>query len=848
MHALHDYIARQVAEAVAAHGVVVWYDSRGEFRPFVAELPGVGLASIGPMPVELGNQSASLIRDVRASFEVRFRAESLVSGERPEPLVIYLTCEPPPDTESVLAELEMAGYRYETSLKRLARNLLRQKFTDGVIDELLERPNVTYDDIARVAEGRDDGELPSVLKSIYHDIPARDDLLAAWLASDDRDEAIRSKGAVSELAKLLESRIGLEAGAIDDLVKLRVVARRYVLVGEFRDDLRGVSCAAIDGVAAPRTKPQLEAVAGLAERLRRQYGAAYVSMADQFESALGLAAAGIAADKLGSTDTFRFEERAVLSYVADLIAAASYDDADRLIAEREQSFWLDQEVTRRAQWHASRLMVDVGRAAATVISEASGFSGAPEAWIVRYADRDHGWHRLDQSQRRLETVLASLDDDPPERALGLVRRAYEDAVWRLAERFVPSLVKSGWSTGAVVHQSRVFADSIAASPKPVAYFLVDAMRYEMGVELAERLGPPTEATISAAVAALPSITPVGMSALMPGAAASYDVVEVGGKAGGRIDGVFLPDLTARRKFAEARIPALVDMTLAELMGTSAAKLAVRLKDAGIVIIRSQEIDAAGEGGFFQARRTMDTVLDDLVRAIRKIAAAGVRHAVVSADHGHLFAHGDREEAHRLDAPGGATVDLHRRCWIGRGGKTPAGAIRVSASALGYDSDLDFVFPPATAVFKAGGDLGYHHGGPSLQELVIPVVTVRTVAPSAALAKETVAVTAPAAITNRIFSATLLLGGANLSLFGGSVVVQPALVAAGRQVGKVAMAVGAELDAAAGTLTLEPGVAVSVGFILTDDSVSALRLVVLDPATDAELYKSPHDLPVNLGVI
>ena len=30
----------------------------------------------------------------------------------------------------------------------------------------------------------------------------------------------------------------------------------------------------------------------------------------------------------------------------------------------------------------------------------------------------------------------------------------------------------------------------------------------------------------------------------------------------------------------------------------------------------------------------------------------------------------------------------------------------------------------SGVFKAGGDLAFHHGGPSLQEMVIPVVTVR----------------------------------------------------------------------------------------------------------------------------
>ena len=56
---------------------------------------------------------------------------------------------------------------------------------------------------------------------------------------------------------------------------------------------------------------------------------------------------------------------------------------------------------------------------------------------------------------------------------------------------------------------------------------------------------------------------------------------------------------------------------------------------------------------------------------------------------------------KMDNPGGDTVDLHRRCWIGHGGTTPAGRPRVGAE-LGYDTDLDFVFPTGLGVFKAGG--------------------------------------------------------------------------------------------------------------------------------------------------
>ena len=519
----------------------------------------------------------------------------------------------------MLAELEKAGHRYETQLKRLARNLLRQQqYTDGVIDDLLERDGVTYEDLARAAEPGGDEE-PSILKGIYHDVPARDEMLAAWMASDDRDETIAAKGAVAELVKLVGSRTGLELDQADSLAKLRTIVARYVLVGEFRGDLTGSAPARIEAIPAPRTRPEIEAVNALADRLRRSHAEAYVSMANKLEAELGLATAGIAADRLGATDTFRFEERLILDHVGELIADARYEEAERLIADRERSFWLDQDVSRRAQWQACRLMVQLGQVAAEVTAAVAATHGSPDAWIATYADREAGWYRLDQAQRRLETLVASLDEEPAERPLGLVRRAYEDAARALADGFIPSLVKAGWSTAGTMHQTRVYADAVAAQPKPVAYFLVDAMRYEMGVELVERLPPSTEATITPAVAALPSITPVGMAALMPGAAASFDVVDSAGKLGSRIDGTFLPDLTARRKFAEASVPGLVDMTLAELLGTSTNKLEARLSGAQVVIVRSQEIDAAGEGGFFQARRTMDTVIDDLVRAVKKLS-------------------------------------------------------------------------------------------------------------------------------------------------------------------------------------------------------------------------------------
>ena len=57
---------------------------------------------------------------------------------------------------------------------------------------------------------------------------------------------------------------------------------------------------------------------------------------------------------LGATDTFRFEERALLAHCGELIATRKFDEALRLVGEREHSFWLDRDVGRKAQWEACR--------------------------------------------------------------------------------------------------------------------------------------------------------------------------------------------------------------------------------------------------------------------------------------------------------------------------------------------------------------------------------------------------------------------------------------------------------------------------------------------------------------
>lgn len=846
MHPLHDYVAKQLADKLKSRRVVVWYDERGDFQPFVDELRGGPRAGSEPASVSVAGASARLAEYAGSMFELRAVVEPHVSADAAATVVIYMPNVVRDRKASVLMELEKAGTTWEPQLKQLAKNVLLQKYTIGVVDEMLpyER-KVSYDDLARAVSGGKGSEPPSLLKGIVQGDP-----LVGWLANASFDEAIADKDAVGELVKLVRSRLGLELSTAAPLDKLRSITVRHLLAAEFAADLHCAPPDSVASLALPTTKDEQEAAKDTARRIRQHHAEAYVLLADTVERELRLASAQLDADALGSIDTFRFEERALLAHCGTLIARREFTRALTIIAEREESFWLARDLARKAQWEACRCMAELGEAALSVRHALDKPPAGAAAWVDAYTAHA-GFYRLDQAQRRLEALIASLgDQDAEEQALAVVRGLYDEACHRMAVGFLKALSGSGWSVPGVLRQDQVYDDIIAASPKPVAYFLVDAMRFEMGAELIERLPKVAEVSLRPAICGLPSITPVGMGGLMPRASASFSVVEQKGKLGVVIDQEFLPDVTARKKFAKARVPTLVDVGLDELLTMQASKLSKRIEGAEVIIVRSQEIDFAGEAGFtLQARRIMDHVITDLASAVQKLARAGVQHSVVAADHGHLFFATERDESMRADPPGGKAVELHRRCWVGRGGATPPGCTRVTAASLGYASDLDVVFPPGTGVFRAGGDLAFYHGGPSLQELVIPVLTVRLkLRESKAPAADIFNVTGiPDAVTNRIFSVVVQLGKGNLSLFAESAPVRATLTSGGRDVGTLEMCIPKDdFDRDRGTLALTAGNPVTLGFMLRDDTVKALRIALFDAATDAELYRSP-EIPVRLGV-
>ena len=190
---MHDYIAKQLAEKLKARKVVVWYDVRREFAPFIAEMRGGARTSDEAVPVTIGGMAARLAEYDGSMFELRAVVEPFVCGDAPaECVVLYLPGCERDRHGSVLMELEKAGECYEPQLKRLARNVLRQRYTDGVIDEMLAPERVSYEDLARASSDTSSTEPPSILKSIFHDTSGNDGLLRG--VARERRARCRNRG------------------------------------------------------------------------------------------------------------------------------------------------------------------------------------------------------------------------------------------------------------------------------------------------------------------------------------------------------------------------------------------------------------------------------------------------------------------------------------------------------------------------------------------------------------------------------------------------------------------------------------------------------------------------------
>jgi hypothetical protein len=208
MHPLYDYIANQIADRLKERRVVVMYDKREELRPFFTEM--LGGASDGVVaPVIVGQRAAKGYVFDGSFLKTRFTVEDATGGDQPDEIVIYIPGLERDAKGSLLMELEKAGTYYaQPALKQFARLVLRKRFTDVAIDEMLKADSLTYTDLARMAQDEAAAEGASLLKGVFRNSDTTA-ILTEWIAEPKNDGDLETKGALGELRAAVLARLGI---------------------------------------------------------------------------------------------------------------------------------------------------------------------------------------------------------------------------------------------------------------------------------------------------------------------------------------------------------------------------------------------------------------------------------------------------------------------------------------------------------------------------------------------------------------------------------------------------------------------------------------------------------------
>ena len=674
-----------------------------------------------------------------AFFELLLALEPEASGSEKTPLVVHL---PGFNTDSVrstpLLELYEGGFCYRKALATLvAEAAVGRVPQERVAAFLGNDANTLAGADAWLAASLDarSGELAGILRSLSL-TSLVDDLFAAGAVADRLDDP----GNAPVLWEHMQAATGMPpdwpavfaqvAGA--KAADIAFVVAGWALCVEYVHDLNRPP---VD----PRLEPTLglpvplvDACRHLCAHLRARHPVFYAGVSDDTAGWLADEAGQARAEDLGRTDTFRFEEETILSAALAALAADRWQAVLDWAEPRVEgdNFWLQREPARISAWRlvqaAARLGEAIERAGPT-LKPAEDLAGAVERYRLTGFAVDQAHRHLEQRRIALlypqipnfEVIRARLD-----RVVGLWRHWAD--VWALD--FNALCLSAGFLPEPRLQQRTLFrevVEPLTASAGTTALFLIDALRYEMGEELFRLLRetPATRIRLDARLAELPTVTAVGMNALAPVVAQSrLKPVVADGTIRGFVSGEFgVCDPEDRKRAMQGRVGGATApwLTLDEVLTRSESGLKQTVARARLVVVSSVEIDEAGEKGVGPA--FFDQAIQRLRAAWKLLRDAGVRRFAITADHGFLLV----DAATASVQSHGRKIDPSRRHVLSPVAADHRHEVRVPLSALGYEgSDLHLMMPQSTALFDTGRRRrGFAYGGNSLQERVIPVLTL-----------------------------------------------------------------------------------------------------------------------------
>ena len=263
----------------------------------------------------------------------------------------------------------------------------------------------------------------------------------------------------------------------------------------------------------------------------------------------------------------------------------------------------------------------------------------------------------------------------------------------------------------------------------VVVIISDALRYEVGCTLFEKLNADEKCTVKIDMmqSVLPSYTRLGMAALLPHRSLemteSFEVL---------VDGKSCDDTFHREPILKEYNRSSRCVQYDEIIRVLNNKRQLReiFTNQEVVYVYHNQIDARGdklntENEVFVA---CEEAVDEIFSLIKRLTtSANTIHFIVTADHGFIYKRDRIAESDKIAGIAVKPISKAKRYIVADAPIEEVGVESLPLSGVLRNNDTKFVsFPLASDIFKApGGGMNFVHGGSSPQEMLIPVIDVRT---------------------------------------------------------------------------------------------------------------------------
>lgn len=444
-----------------------------------------------------------------------------------------------------------------------------------------------------------------------------------------------------------------------------------------------------------------------------------------------------------NADTFPYFDKAIIIYIANSLEALheDYDEYIKLInLRRVKHFYEKFQFIYEALFYTVK-MYEFYKKYSLGIPKVS----AIEMWNSYVKE----YHVMDTYYRKF---YVAFDNEPNSEILKKLKVMIENLYtnWYMGDlsshwsQAVESDIKDNWALPGVTNQQNLYKQYIdpkVHKSERVFVIISDALRYEVGVEIMEKLNAETMGAceIEPILSVIPSVTKLGMASLLP-----HKVIDFDESAKVIVDGKSSSGLENRKDIIESSFSDSIAVHAQEVFPMNKSRRREFFKGKKLIYIYHDTIDAMGDKASTEIY-TFDAVeraiqeISTLIKIIRDDLSG--TNILITADHGFVYQREALLESSKVEKENIHNIEIKRRYMLSKEKRHMDGILNINLdSIIKNEHRLNVYVPKATTRFKIqGSGVNFVHGGASLQEIVVPLIKYKNIRRGQAKSREIVKV-------------------------------------------------------------------------------------------------------------